>query len=126
MLANCLVGQLVESAGCVKVAKSTGAVCADCCLPLSMEGGAHARRHTSSSEENSEIHDYGIKQAPFVVLLGVDVPSVLVEVSCLSNVEEERKLNTEVHRENIARYLETGIQDYLGNSKGELRYDARR
>lgn len=82
--------------------------------------------YSSSRRHDSNIHDYGIKQAPFVVLLGVDVPSVLVEVSCLSNVDEERKLNTEVHRENIARYLETGILEYLGNGKGELRYDAKR
>jgi N-acetylmuramoyl-L-alanine amidase len=80
----------------------------------------------SSSEHNSDIFDYGTKQAPFVVLLGVDVPSVLVEVSCLSNVEEEKDLNTESHRENIARYLETGILEYLGRSKGEPRYGARR
>ena len=80
--------------------------------------------YSSSSEQNSEIHDYGIKQAPFVVLLDVDVPSVLVEVSCLSNVDEERKLNTELHRENIARYLETGILEYLEKGKGELQYDA--
>lgn len=79
-----------------------------------------------SSRNNSEIQDYGIKQAPFVVLLDVEVPSVLVEVSCLSNLNEEKKLNTEVHRENIARYLETGILEYLGKSKGELRYDARK
>jgi N-acetylmuramoyl-L-alanine amidase len=82
--------------------------------------------YSSTSKNNSDIYDYGIKQAPFVVLLDVDVPSVLVEVSCLSNVEEERKLNTVVHRENIARYLETGILEYLGKSKGDLRYDARR
>jgi N-acetylmuramoyl-L-alanine amidase len=82
--------------------------------------------YSSRSKHNSEIHDYGIKQAPFVVLLDVDVPSVLVEVSCLSNMAEEEKLGTEAHRENIARYLETGILEYLGKGKGELRYDARK
>jgi N-acetylmuramoyl-L-alanine amidase len=82
--------------------------------------------YSSSRRHDSSIYDYGIKQAPFVVLLGVDVPSVLVEVSCLSNTAEEEKLNTEVHRENIARYLESGILAYLKKGKGELRYDARR
>ncbi|MCL5024717.1 MAG: N-acetylmuramoyl-L-alanine amidase [Nitrospirae bacterium] len=78
----------------------------------------------NSREQNGNVYDFGIKRAPFVVLLGVDVPAVLAEVSCLSNREEEIELNTESHRENIARYLEAGILDYL--SKGDLRYEAKR
>ena len=81
--------------------------------------------YSNSRKENDKIRDYGIKQAPFVVLLGVDVPAVLVEVSCLSNVDEEKDLNTEQHRENIARYLETGILDYL-TQQGEVQYGANR
>lgn len=79
---------------------------------------------TSRRRHNSQIYDYGIKRAPFVVLLGVDVPAVLTEVSCMSNREEEVKLNTEGHRENIASYIEKGILDYL--NKGELSYEAKR
>lgn len=70
------------------------------------------------------IRNYGIKRAPFLVLLGVDVPAVLTEVSCLSNPEEEIRLNTESHRESIAQYLEAGIIDYL--NKGEIVYEAKR
>ena len=51
--------------------------------------------------------------APFIVLLGVDMPSVLTEVTCLSNREEEKKLNNEDYREDIARYMEEGIVQYL-------------
>jgi N-acetylmuramoyl-L-alanine amidase len=80
--------------------------------------------YASSSLKNEHIVDYGIKTAPFVVLLGVGVPAVLVEVSCLSNRDEEKKLNTPTHREDIARFLEAGILDYL--SKGESPYVARK
>jgi N-acetylmuramoyl-L-alanine amidase len=59
-----------------------------------------------------------------VVLLGVDVPAVLVEVSCLSNPEEELELSSESHRENIARYLAAGIFDYL--NKGAITHEAKR
>ena len=76
------------------------------------------------SQNDKDIKDYGIKRAPFVVLLNADVPAVLVEIACLSNTEEEKNLNTESHRENIAEYLETGILDYL--SKGESQYVAKR
>jgi N-acetylmuramoyl-L-alanine amidase len=63
--------------------------------------------------DNENIHDYGVKTAPFIVLLGVDMPSVLTEVTCLSNQEEEIKLNQEAYREDIARYMEEGIIRYL-------------
>ena len=78
----------------------------------------------NSKKHNGNVYNFGIKRAPFVVLLGVDVPAVLVEVSCLSNREEEIELNTENHRENIARYLQAGILDYL--NKGEKSYEAKR
>ncbi|MBA4372784.1 MAG: hypothetical protein C0402_07950 [Thermodesulfovibrio sp.] len=78
----------------------------------------------NSRKENGNVYNFGVKRAPFVVLLGVDVPAVLAEVSCLSNSEEEVQLNTEQHREHIARYLELGILDYL--NKGDVTYEARR
>jgi N-acetylmuramoyl-L-alanine amidase len=72
--------------------------------------------------EGGNARDFGVKRAPFVVLLGVDVPAVLAEVSCLSNVEEEQELNTASHRAHIARYLEAGILDYL--HKGDAKHEA--
>lgn len=74
--------------------------------------------------EVGNVYDFGVKRAPFVVLLGVDVPAVLAEVSCLSNRDEELKLHTESHRENIAHYLEAGIFDYI--NKGDARYEPSR
>jgi N-acetylmuramoyl-L-alanine amidase len=76
------------------------------------------------SKEDGNVQNKGIKTAPFLVLLGVDVPAVLTEVSCMSNSKEEIELNNETHRENIAHYLETGILDYL--NKGEAIYEAKR
>ena len=78
----------------------------------------------NSRQHNGAIQDFGVKRAPFVVLLGVDVPAVLAEVSCLSNREEEIELASEAHRENIARYLEAGILDYL--DKGDITHEAKR
>ena len=78
----------------------------------------------NSRKHSEDIQDHGVKRAPFVVLLGVDVPAVLAEVSCLSNLEEEEELSSESHRENIARYLAAGIFDYL--NKGALSHEAKR
>lgn len=95
-------------------------------LQESKEFAASIQRNLflNSKKQNKNVYDFGVKRAPFVVLLGVDVPAALVEVSCLSNREEEMKLNTKSHRENIAHYLEAGILDYL--NKGEVSYEAKR
>ncbi len=76
----------------------------------------------NNEKERDGAYDFGVKRAPFVVLLGADVPAVLAEVSCLSNKDEEARLATDSHKENIARSLETGILDYL--KKGEATYEA--
>ena len=76
------------------------------------------------SGQNRDVLDYGIKTAPFVVLLGVEMPAVLAEVSCLSNKEEEMKLHSQKYRDDIAQYIESGILNYL--KKGDTIYEARR
>jgi N-acetylmuramoyl-L-alanine amidase len=78
----------------------------------------------NSRRHSEDIKNYGVKRAPFAVLLGPEVPSVLAEVSCLSNPEEERELNSESHRENIAGYLAAGIFNYL--NKGALKNETKR
>ncbi|MFO7740419.1 MAG: N-acetylmuramoyl-L-alanine amidase [Desulfatiglandaceae bacterium] len=66
--------------------------------------------------QNGTAVNRGIKPAPFVVLLGADMPSVLAEVTCISSEAEERKLADPAYREEIARYLEGGIVEYLEKS----------
>jgi N-acetylmuramoyl-L-alanine amidase len=63
--------------------------------------------------EEALVRDMGIKMAPFVVLSRVDVPSVLVEISCLTKATEEAKLTSPAYREKIAAYMEEGIAAYL-------------
>jgi N-acetylmuramoyl-L-alanine amidase len=48
-----------------------------------------------------------------MVLLDAEVPSVLVEVSCISNTAEETRLGTPGYRDSVAGFLETGIVGYL-------------
>ena len=67
--------------------------------------------------QNGTVVSRGIKSAPFIVLLGADMPSVLTEVSCLSSKQEEKKLTDPAYREEIAGYLEGGIVQYLKKSK---------
>ncbi len=62
---------------------------------------------------NPDLVNAGVKSAPFVVLMGTQMPSVLVEVTSLSNPVEETRLADATYRREIARGLARGIQDYL-------------
>ncbi len=63
--------------------------------------------------QDESILDSGVKMAPFVVLSQIEVPSVLVEISCISKAEEEAKLSLTSYREKVAKYIEEGIVSYL-------------
>lgn len=60
----------------------------------------------------------GVKQAPFVVLIGANMPSVLAEVSFISNPKEERLIKTEQHRQAIAESLFEGVKSYAETLSG--------
>ncbi|HXH03169.1 MAG TPA: N-acetylmuramoyl-L-alanine amidase [Candidatus Competibacteraceae bacterium] len=60
-----------------------------------------------------KIVDRGISPAPFAVLLGTEMPSILVEITSITNPQEEARLATAEYRDEIARYLEQGIVAYL-------------
>lgn len=55
----------------------------------------------------------GVKQALFYVLVGASMPSILVEVSFISNPEEERLLSQEAYRATIAESIAKGINTYF-------------
>ncbi|GAB4341951.1 MAG: hypothetical protein Kow0089_16690 [Desulfobulbaceae bacterium] len=68
---------------------------------------------TNVKKYDKDIANAGTKIAPFVVLLGVDAPSVLVEISCISKKQEELKLNMPAYRDEITSFLAEGIIRYL-------------
>jgi len=60
-----------------------------------------------------QIQDRGVRTAPFYVLIGADMPSILAEIAFVSNPDEERLLKTGERREEIARSLLQGVKSYL-------------
>ena len=66
----------------------------------------------SLKTSNPKLENRGVKTAPFVVLIGTQMPAILVEIASLSNGEEAELLATEHYRENIAEALANGIQTY--------------
>jgi N-acetylmuramoyl-L-alanine amidase len=62
---------------------------------------------------NSKLRNQGVGRAPFVVLMGTRMPSILAEVSFLSDPEEVKRLGNPAHLESIAHALGDGIARYL-------------
>jgi N-acetylmuramoyl-L-alanine amidase len=65
------------------------------------------------SADNRGIKDLGVKGAPFWVLIGSEMPSILVEISHLSNPGEEARLKTARYRELAVQGIYDGIMDYV-------------
>ena len=60
----------------------------------------------------------GVKQAPFRVLIGVNAPAVLVEVSFITNPDEEKKLTSEDFRRQVADTLAGSLETYFRTADG--------
>ncbi len=67
---------------------------------------------TQAAKGNAAAHDRGVKKAPFVVLIGARMPSVLAEIGFLSNPRDESNLNKPDYRQKIAESLYRGIAQY--------------
>jgi N-acetylmuramoyl-L-alanine amidase len=66
---------------------------------------------------NTGLRDLGVKQAPFVVLIGAQMPSVLAEVSFVTNRAEASLLKQAAYRQHIAQALCDAIVKYQGSLK---------
>ncbi|REJ73092.1 MAG: N-acetylmuramoyl-L-alanine amidase [Acidobacteria bacterium] len=71
--------------------------------------------HSSLRELSPKLRDRGVKTAPFVVLIGTEMPAVLAEVSSLSDEEEARLLADSTYRQRIAEALHDGVLRYAAS-----------
>jgi N-acetylmuramoyl-L-alanine amidase len=62
--------------------------------------------------------DRGIKQAPFIVLIGANMPSILAEVAFISNPQEETLIKSPQTRQAIAEALFEGVRSYAETLSG--------
>jgi N-acetylmuramoyl-L-alanine amidase len=81
-------------------------------------GDVQEALHSGLSARSSAIRNRGVKKAPFIVLIGANMPSILAEISFVSNPTDERKLETGQHRQRIAESLFQGISKYVGGLSG--------
>jgi N-acetylmuramoyl-L-alanine amidase len=64
--------------------------------------------------------DLGVKHAPFLVLMGAEMPAILIETGFLSNSGEERKLADPKYRAQAADAILAGIKEYRARTNGSV------
>ena len=67
---------------------------------------------TQAARSNPDAHNRGVKKAPFVVLIGASMPSVLAEIGFLSNPKDESNLGKPEYRQKVAEALYRGVSQY--------------
>jgi N-acetylmuramoyl-L-alanine amidase len=81
-------------------------------------GDVQASLHSGLAVKSPAIRDRGVKKAPFIVLIGANMPSILAEISFVSNPTDEHRLATSEYRERIAESLYRGIAKYVNGLSG--------
>jgi N-acetylmuramoyl-L-alanine amidase len=74
--------------------------------------------HSGLAVKTPAIRDRGVKKAPFIVLIGANMPSILAEISFVSNPADEHRLATSEYRQRIAESLYRGIAKYVNGLSG--------
>lgn len=67
---------------------------------------------------NPGLRDRGVKKAPFVVLIGANMPSILAEISFLTNPDDAEELRESPYRQRIAESLYLGVARYVSSLNG--------
>jgi N-acetylmuramoyl-L-alanine amidase len=73
---------------------------------------------TQTAQWNRNARNRGVKKAHFIVLIGANMPSVLTEISFLSNPNDERLLKKPDYRQKMAQALFGGIFNYIKTLSG--------
>src|SRR5579859_5738103 len=81
-------------------------------------GDVQESLHSGLAAKSPAIRNRGVKKAPFIVLIGANMPSILAEISFVSNPADEHRLETSEYRQRIAESLYHGIAKYADGLSG--------
>jgi len=81
-------------------------------------GDVQESLHNGLAAKSPGIRNRGVKKAPFIVLIGANMPSILAEISFVSNPGDEHRLETIEYRQRIAESLYKGIAKYVNGLSG--------
>ncbi len=72
-------------------------------------------------ERYKDVRDLGVKQAPFLVLVGAEMPSILIETAFLSNEQEELRLADQTFQDTLSRGVAAGVATYIHQLNADRR-----
>ena len=81
-------------------------------------GDVQQSLHSGLALKSPAFRNRGVKKAPFIVLIGANMPSILAEISFVSNPTDEHRLETAEYRRRIAESLYRGIAKYVNGLSG--------
>ena len=82
-------------------------------------GDVEASLYGGLQRGNVGLKDRGVKKAPFVVLIGANMPSILAEISFVTNPKDANQLQQPDYRQRVAESLYKGVAKYAGGLSGE-------
>ena len=74
--------------------------------------------YSGLAKGNAGLKDRGVKKAPFVVLIGANMPSILAEISFVTNPKDASQLAQPEYRQRVAESLYKGVARYQGGLSG--------
>jgi len=77
-----------------------------------LAGNIQASLFSLYARGSAAMNDRGVRRAPFVVLIGANMPSVLAEIGFLTNPKEEALLRKPEYRQKVAEALVRGVEHY--------------
>jgi N-acetylmuramoyl-L-alanine amidase len=81
-------------------------------------GDVETSLYSGLQKGNAGLKDRGVKKAPFVVLIGANMPSILAEISFVTNEKDARQLQEPDYRQRVAESLYKGVAKYAGGLSG--------
>lgn len=116
----------VENAGSSKKISDLEAILHDLMLNTKLKESAQLAGSVQSNilsrlraKQYDGLRDKGIKQAPFCVLIGAQMPSILIETAFITNQVEERRLKDRKFRRELAEGIAKGVESYIQEIKGK-------
>jgi N-acetylmuramoyl-L-alanine amidase len=83
-----------------------------------LAGDVDASLFGGLTKGNAGLKDRGVKKAPFVVLIGANMPSILAEISFVTNPNDAEQLRRPEYRERVAESLYGGVARYASEING--------
>jgi N-acetylmuramoyl-L-alanine amidase len=80
--------------------------------------------YSGLTKGNADLHNRGVKKAPFVVLIGANMPSILAEISFVTNQQDATQLGKPEYRERVAESLYAGVARYANAINGHKTHPA--